>query len=163
MLIYLDSSLIVKRYIDEQGTEFADYLFDQAAKGHLTIVFNLLNIGEVLGVFDKYFQRNLITRDILNEIKDKFIDETLRLLRINRLSILPTTNTQQMIGWGLIMAERLYIVDAIQITSFTEVNASLFVSGDKYLVNVAKKLGINAFTHFEFTKIQKELKKSENF
>ena len=160
MLVYLDSSLIIKRYIEEEGTDLADYVFDKAAQGYLSLTYNLLNIGEVLGVFDRYFKRKLITKDEFEDIKRKFVDETLRLIRLQRLTILPTSNMQQMAGWGLVLSERLYIVDAIQITSFSEINATLFISGDNYLVTIARKLGIAAFSTEESSEVLSEIKKS---
>jgi len=36
MQVYLDSSMIVKRYIQEQGTSFVDFLFEEANQGILT-------------------------------------------------------------------------------------------------------------------------------
>ncbi|MHA1971849.1 MAG: type II toxin-antitoxin system VapC family toxin [Candidatus Hodarchaeales archaeon] len=146
MLIYLDSSVIVKRYIEEKGTMVADYIYDKASDGYITIIFNILNIGEVLGVFNKYFRLKKIDQEELQNIKRKFISETLKLMRINRLIIIPTSNQQQMSGWPLVLSDRLYIVDAIQITSYQEQNASLFLSGDEYLVSIAKKSKLNAFS-----------------
>ena len=50
MLVYLDSSAIVKRYIKEAGTEIMDLAFGYAEDGHIKLFFSIWNIGEVLGI-----------------------------------------------------------------------------------------------------------------
>ncbi len=52
--VYLDSSTISKRYIIEKGTDTADLIFDECEIENTKIYFSIWNIGEVLGVFDKY-------------------------------------------------------------------------------------------------------------
>lgn len=145
MLIYLDSSMIVRRYIQEEGTIFADFLFDRAGQGYLTLAFNLLNIGEVLGVFDQYLKRNWVDQETFNKIMAKFIDETLRLLRINQLVILPTLSSLQMDSWTFVLKNQLYIVDAIQISSSKRLEANYFCSGDKYVTDIAHGLDIEVY------------------
>jgi len=145
MLIYLDSSMIVKRYIQEEGTRFADFLFDRASQGYLTLAFNLLNIGEVLGVFDQYLKRTWVDQETFNKMMAKFVDETLRLLRINQLVIIPTLSSLQMDAWTLVLENTLYIVDAIQISSNRRLEANYFCSGDKYVTDIASGLNIEAY------------------
>ncbi len=139
MQVYLDSSMIVKRYIQEEETSFADFIYEQANQGYLTLAYNLLNIGEVLGVFDQYLNRKWITKDSFDSMIGKFIDEMLRLLRLDRLIIIPTYNTLQMEAWPFILENRLYIADALQLTSALSVNTRLFASGDKELTIIAQK------------------------
>jgi predicted nucleic acid-binding protein len=137
--------MIVKRYIQEEGTFFADFLFDRASQGYFTIAFNLLNVGEVLGVFDQYLKRNWVDQESFNKMMAKFIDETLRLLRINQLVILPSLSSLQMDAWTFVLKNRLYIVDAIQISSSKRLEAKYFCSGDKYVTDIASGLGIEVF------------------
>ncbi|UCG04078.1 MAG: type II toxin-antitoxin system VapC family toxin [Candidatus Heimdallarchaeota archaeon] len=145
MLIYLDSSIIVKRYIQEEGTSFADFLFDRASQGYFTLALNLLNVGEVLGVFDQYLRRNWVDQEAFNKMMAKFVDETLRLLRINQLVILPTLSSLQMDSWTFVLKHRLYIVDAIQISSSKRLKANYFCSGDKYITNIASELDLEVY------------------
>ena len=145
MLIYLDSSMIVKRYIQEEGTSFSDFLFDRASQGYLILAFNLVNIGEVLGVFDQYLKRNWIDQETFDKMMTKFIDETLRLLRINQLIILPTLSSLQMDAWTYVLKSRLYIVDAIQVSSGKSLEANYFCSGDKDLTAIAKSSDLEVY------------------
>ena len=58
MLIYLDSSAIVKRYIAEKGSESIDAIYAGLEKdGDLQAAFSAWNIGEVIGAIDTRKQR----------------------------------------------------------------------------------------------------------
>jgi predicted nucleic acid-binding protein len=51
---YLDTSAIVKRYILERGSDEVAALYSRAWGGDVKLSFSLWNVGEALGVFDKY-------------------------------------------------------------------------------------------------------------
>jgi|YelNatPaOPRAMG01_1025707.scaffolds.fasta_scaffold78184_2 predicted nucleic acid-binding protein len=57
-LVYLDSCSIVKRYIEEKGSEVIDTLYEKAESGKLKFAFSIWNLSEVIGALDKYFQEN---------------------------------------------------------------------------------------------------------
>jgi predicted nucleic acid-binding protein len=151
--------MIIKRYIQEEGTIFADFVYDEANHGYLTIVFNLWNIGEVLGVFDQYLRRQWIDQDTFSDTLSKFVDETLKLLRIKGLIILPTLSSYQMEAWEFIMEHRLYIADAIQIVNHKQLKADYFASGDKHLSNTAERLGLRIYDPEKEEKIIKSIQK----
>ena len=48
-IVYLDSSSMVKRYVEEPGTKIVREAYLKAYSGELLIAFSLWNIGEVLG------------------------------------------------------------------------------------------------------------------
>ena len=54
---YLDTSAIVKRYVEEPGSEVISGIYNKVLSGELKLAFSVWNIGEVLGVLDKYFKR----------------------------------------------------------------------------------------------------------
>jgi len=151
--------MIVKRYIQEEGTQFADFLFDRASQGYLILALNLLNIGEVLGVFDQYLKRNWVDQETFDKLMTKFIDETLRLLRINQLIILPTLSSLQMDSWTYVLKRRLYIVDAIQISSSKKLETTYFCSGDKYLTDIAGSLNLKVYQRDTEQSLIQQIKK----
>jgi len=51
-IVYLDTSAIVKRYIQEAGSDVVASLYSSAWQGSVKISFSPWNIGEVLGVLD---------------------------------------------------------------------------------------------------------------
>ncbi len=52
-IVYLDSSAMVKRYVEEPGSEEVRKTYLRVYSGEIIISCNVWNIGEVLGVFDK--------------------------------------------------------------------------------------------------------------
>ena len=58
---YLDSSAIVKRYVYETGSEFIRAQYNDAYLGNVLLSFNVWNIGEVIGVFDRAHRQKRIT------------------------------------------------------------------------------------------------------
>lgn len=57
-LIYLDSSSIVKRYIEETGSKVIDTVYQKAETETLKFTFSLWNVGETLGALDRYVSRD---------------------------------------------------------------------------------------------------------
>ena len=57
MNAYLDTSGLVKRYVEEEGTEVIDRLYEETEAGKTTTYFSIWNIGEALGVLDRYHTR----------------------------------------------------------------------------------------------------------
>jgi len=57
MLVYLDTSAIIKRYVREPGSELVNEVYEKALSGNVTLSFSVWNVGEVLGALDKYRRR----------------------------------------------------------------------------------------------------------
>lgn len=145
MLIYLDSSAILKRYLEEQGSEVADVVFDKAQAGSLEIGFNIINTGEVLGIIDKHRRRGQLTLSEQQASLEKFFGETLRLLNIRTLQVHPCSFSIVTDAWDLIFSHQLYIIDALQITSAREMNSDILLTGDKRLAAAASKENLPAY------------------
>ena len=86
-VVYLDSSSLVKRYITEVGTENVDKIYDRSQANEIKIAFNIWNIGEAIGVFDRYFSRNLISYNEFVTAKSDMISETLKLIILESLPV----------------------------------------------------------------------------
>ncbi|MCW3130715.1 MAG: type II toxin-antitoxin system VapC family toxin, partial [Methanophagales archaeon] len=89
VLVYLDSSAIVKRYIKEAGTEIMDLVFGYAEDGHIKLFFSIWNIGEVLGIFDRYKRRKVINEDEFKEVIGRFTKEFTKLAKLQYLDVVP--------------------------------------------------------------------------
>lgn len=50
-IVYLDSSVIVKRYVEEPGSNIVRELYLKAYSGEVILSYSMWNIGEVLGAF----------------------------------------------------------------------------------------------------------------
>lgn len=143
-IVYLDSSAVVKRYISEPGSDYIKSLYLSSYTGNVKLAFNVWNIGEVLGVFDKARMRGLITDDGYKIAKLRLLRETLRLIRLKILIPIPLKQTILRDAWKIIEKYHIYQADAIQIVSAKAVNADEVVTADKRLYQVLLSEGLRA-------------------
>ncbi len=141
-IAYLDTSAIVKRYIQEVGSDIVASVYSNAWQGEAKISFSLWNIGEVLGVLDKYYRQGWLTGEDFKLARREFIGETLRMLKLRILRIVPVKPSIVVKSWRLVEKYHVYQADAIQIASSKEVNAEEFYTGDKTLCNIAELEGL---------------------
>ncbi len=137
MIVYLDTSAIVKRYIVEDGSNIVNKLYEEALNGDLALSFSLWNIGEVLGVFDKYYRRGWISEEEYKHVQLLFKAETRRLIKLKVLHIVPVKSRLLVKTWCLITKHHIYVADALQIVSARTVGADKLVTGDKKLYDVS--------------------------
>jgi predicted nucleic acid-binding protein len=142
--VYLDSSSISKRYLEEKGSDLIDGVYSRAEAGELLLTFSLWNIGEVIGVLDRYQSRGLISEKEFTTARSDLVSETLKLSRLGSLGILPVTSEMISHSWTLIAKHHIYEADALQISSCREANCDLFLTADKMLLEAALNEGINA-------------------
>ncbi len=143
-MIYLDSSAIVKRYISEPGSEEVIEIYRRALNGELSLSFSAWNIGEVLGVFDKYFKRGWLSREDYERARKQFLGETMRLLRLKVLNIVPVKVKLLTLTWPLIEKYHVYEVDALQVVSADFVKAQRLYTGDELVHKLAVKKGLKS-------------------
>ncbi len=143
--IYLDSSAIAKRYIEEEGSETVNGIYHKALSGELRLAFSAWNVGEVLGVFDKYFRREWLSEEDREKARRQFIGETLRLLRLRILSAIPVKARLLAQTWPLIGRHQIYEADALQLVSARHIKAQSFYTADAHLHEIALKEGIGSF------------------
>ena len=63
-MIYLDTSALVKRYVEEEGTQEVDRLFDSAYRGSAVLATSALNLGEASSVLDRKARRGELSGDM---------------------------------------------------------------------------------------------------
>ncbi|MCJ7506321.1 type II toxin-antitoxin system VapC family toxin [Candidatus Bathyarchaeota archaeon] len=143
-LIYLDTSAIVKRYIGEKGSEVTDTVYERSEAGSVIAAFSVWNIGETIGVLDRYHSRKLITSNEFESALSDLVGESTKMLRLNSLLLLPVTSRAMVESWRLIMTHHIYEADALQLSSCQEAGCQLFLSADNALVQAARKEGIEA-------------------
>ncbi len=144
MITYLDSSAMVKRYVIEPGTDIISRVYSKALMGETIIAISLWNIGEVLGVLDKYYRRRWLDRQDYEKARLQFIAETLKLLRLKVLRVVPLKARILLDTWLLIEKHHLYEADALQIVTARYVNADSLYTGDKKLHEIAVNEGIKS-------------------
>ena len=143
--IYLDTSALTKRYISEKGTETIDLIFDSSEIEKSRIVFSIWNIGESIGVFDKYYRRKLITEDGFKESIRKMFMEIQKLYKLKTLKLISLDSNILIETFPLILKYHLYQADVLQIISFKVGKCDVFLSADKKLVEIMKTYNENTF------------------
>ncbi|MBS7644843.1 MAG: type II toxin-antitoxin system VapC family toxin [Candidatus Bathyarchaeia archaeon] len=141
--IYLDSSAIVKRYVKEVGSEAVDVVFDNAEMGKIKISFSIWNIGEVLGVFDRYSRGGLLAEEDLRRIILYFLSETIKLSKLGGLHVMPITHGHLIDSWLMVLKHHIYVSDALQVAS-SKGKCDVLLSGDERLVKIARLEGVDA-------------------
>jgi len=142
--IYLDSSSILKRYVLERASEVVDAAYEKAEAGELRLVFSIWNVGEIIGVLDRYASRKLITVEALRAALSKFVLESMKMVRLDSLQIMPITSISLSSSWLLITRHHVYEADALQISTSLEAGCDFLFSADVDLVRVAEKEDIKA-------------------
>ena len=141
-LVYMDSSATLKRYLKEEGTDVIDNLYRQAEKGEVTLGFSVWNIGEVVGVLDRYLSRELITNEQFTESLGLFYGETEKHVRLGSLIIEPLGHEVLTDSWSLLLKHHIYVADAVQLSTALKLQSSTFISADKQLVQKASDEGL---------------------
>ena len=144
-VVYLDSSAIIKRYVYENGSEIIRAQYHEAYLGNVLLSFNIWNIGEVIGIFDKAHRQKRITKEQLNTVMSRFSDETRRLRKIGMVRIIPLSERIIEDSWDFVIKYHIYAADALQITSALEVRCNEFYTGDEKLHKLALSSGLNSF------------------
>lgn len=146
MIIFLDTSAITKRYVEEVGSSILDEIYAKCwDKKHL-ISFPIWNIGEVLGVFDKLKNRKILSENEFKHVINRFISECFKLLEKGNLIIFPCTTPILVDSWKIVLNNHIYLADALQITTAAALNSHLFLSADTSLIQIAKARNLSAFS-----------------
>jgi len=144
MLVYLDTSSLVKRYVGEEGSQAVDKVYLESEAGRVKVGFSIWNVGEAIGVLDRYRRRELISDDAFQSIIAIFISESLKMTRLNALRILPISSKVLVECWLLVVKHHICEADALQISSSKEAGCDLFLGADSRLIETAQKEGVNA-------------------
>ena len=143
-VIYLDSSVIVKRYILERGTDIISNIYYKALNGEITLAFSAWNIGEVLGALNRYYRRGWLEEQDYMKALCQFIGETLRLLKLKLLRIVPVKTRLLIEAWHLIKKYHIYEADALQVVSAKHAEAHKLYTADKQVHETSIKEGVNS-------------------
>ena len=141
-LVYLDTSSLAKRYIAERGSKVVDRVYAESEAGGLRIAFSIWNIGEAVGVFDRYRVRGLISEAEFKRARSDLVSESIKMSRLESLNILPMTSSALAASWSLVSRYHIYVADALQISSSKEACAETFLGADRRLLEAASAEGL---------------------
>jgi predicted nucleic acid-binding protein len=139
VLVYLDTSAIIKRYVRESGSELINEIYEKALSGNVLLSFSVWNIGEVLGVLDKYRRRRWLDDENYLKARVQFLGETLRFIKLRLIKVIPVSTGLLKQSWSLIEKYHIYQADALQLLSAKHVNSDRFYTSDVSLHEIALK------------------------
>jgi uncharacterized protein len=131
--IFIDSSAIVKRYIDEPGSA----RIAEICKKNSEIAVCVICVTEVLSACNRLVRENKITAEQYKWIKNEF------LLDIAEFYVIDLTN--EVIGRSISCLEKgvMRSLDALHIAAALELKCGLFLTGDYRQRDLALIMGLN--------------------
>ena len=112
VVFYLDTSVVVKRYMEEPGSEFADRLYDNviASKDH-SLSTSILTIVEFIATISGAKKGEIITEEDLRDIVHIFTKET------EHIKIRPLDESIMVKSIGVIIDHSVRTMDALHLSS----------------------------------------------
>lgn len=141
-MIYLDTSALVKRYVEEEGTGEVDSLFDSAYRGSEVLATAALNLGEAVSALDKKARRGELSGDV-KTAASLMLREVRMLARLGNFLIVPLAGRILRRSVAIVLKHHVYIVDALQAASCLYVKCGVFYTADRELARVAEEEGID--------------------
>ena len=132
---YLDSSALAKRYVQEDGSNQMDEIFESAEKGEEPVFFSMWNVGELALVFDKYEREGLLKA---KAVMTTFLEEAKRLGKSKAAEVVPVSGSLIAQSVPLVLKHHAYIADALQVVSCQTVARAGFVTADRRLAGIAR-------------------------
>lgn len=141
---YLDTSAVVKRYVQEPGTNAVDAIFDGASDGSLRIATSAWNIGEAFGVFDDRRVRKLLTEHEFDLAAASLASEFVKLIGTGALQIYPVRASLLAEAWPMVLSQHLHQADALQILTCSVSQSKVLITSDKVLRRASEKMGLKS-------------------
>ena len=141
---YLDTSALVKRYVQEPGTIGVDIILDKAHLGDLVIATSLWNLGEAFGVIDHRRRRRLLTEHEFSVVVRNLTNEVVGLVRTGALQVYSVRASLLTEAWSLILSHHLYQADALQIATCIKSQSKVLITGDELLRRECEDIGLKA-------------------
>ena len=143
-IAYLDSSAIVKRYVEEPGSSLVRGLYLRAYSGDLELCHGVWNIGEVLGVLDRAKRENRLDDESHSLARRRFLNEARASARLGFAIFVPVSTTILVEAWELVEKHHMYQADALQVVTARETQVHEFYTSDKALREIAEDEGLHS-------------------
>jgi predicted nucleic acid-binding protein len=139
-LYFFDTSALVKRYYEEDGTKEVDSIIEDEQN---QVIISSLSIIETTSAFRRKRNTREITADEVNELLGAFFKEAL-----DDFIIIPLEESILSFSFNLILEEDLRTLDSLQLSAAISVDSETdelaFVCADADLVSVANSNGLDA-------------------
>src|ERR1700674_54665 len=139
MLVYLDSSALGKRYLEERGSESLDVIYEALEKdGDQRACFSIWDGGEAIGAIDTRRRRGDIDDDSMADAVRLLIGETKKFVAMRKILVLPVGSRTLKESRELIVKYHIYQADALQLATAKQSDSRLFLTSDRRLVECAE-------------------------
>jgi len=130
--VFLDSSALVKRYIEEPGSGRIAELMHKASE----IAVSIICVPEVISACNRLVREKKITADQYKWIKKEF------LLDLGEVIVIDLSN--EIIGRAIQCLEKgaTRSLDALHVASAVEIKSKLFVTADERQRVIARRMGL---------------------
>ena len=134
--LFFDTSALVKRYYEEDGSEKVDELIEDEES---TVVISSLSVIETTSAFRRKHNQGEIAQDTMNQLLSIFFEEA-----IEDFVIVPIDESFMEYSFDLTLTEDLRTLDSLQLSAALTVNQEdlNFVSADRKLNTVAEEQGL---------------------
>ncbi len=136
MRIYLDTSVFVKRYCEEEGSDVVNDVFESGNE----ILSSYWTLAEAIAAID----RKVAKRQISEEERD-FAISVLFSDVFNRVTFVKISNEFIEAIIEMILAHHISADDALQLFSCIISFSPIFLASDRALIRAAKEEGLKAF------------------
>lgn len=138
-MLFFDTSALVKRYADEQGTQTVDRLIETSEN---TIVITSLSVIEIASAFRRKYNRGEISEHQRNGLLVSFFEEA-----TERFIVIPVDESVFEKAFDLVLEDDLRTLDSLQLAAAltlpTPSPEITFVCADETLVEVAEQHGLS--------------------
>lgn len=137
-MLFFDTSALVKRYADEQGTQVVDQLIETPEN---TIVITSLSVIEIASAFRRKHNRGEISEQKRDSLLVSFFEEA-----TERFTVIPVDESIFETAFDLVLDDDLRTLDSLQLAaalSLPTPNPDItFVCADEALVDAAEQHGV---------------------
>lgn len=153
MILYLDSSALIKHYIQESGSRSLTAKIQAESRRQTGVFMSVAGYAEVLAVFARHLRENLLSRAEFDAVENQFSDDWMfHLGRIELsagvLGFIPElVRKHPLRGFDAIhLASALWIRDALRLgKSLAAGRPVTFATSDKQLGRAAAAEGLDTF------------------
>ncbi len=138
-MLFFDTSALVKRYADEQGTQTVDRLIETPEN---TIVITSLSVIEIASAFRRKYNRGEISEQKRDGLLSSFFEEA-----TEQFIVIPVDESIFEKAFDVVLNDDLRTLDSLQLAAALTLptpNPEItFVCADETLVDVAEQRGLS--------------------
>ena len=132
-MIYLDTSALVKRYVQEKGSSHIDALFSRSD----FVAASMLAYPEILSAFQRRYRDGDYSKETLAKIMRSFESEWKSLFIIKLTEDIVLKTKELILAHFLRGADSIHLSSALWLKSATKADVT-FVASDAHLISAAR-------------------------